>query len=354
MNGGTLQVFNPAGVQNSGSVGGVGTVVGGINGSGGISVGPGALVFTGVVNGTGIATIDGGGRTLEAGSGVGPGQTINFGGPNAALRLDSVVGSNQGFVITNWAVTDELIIANGVTVTGAQWLNNGSSVGTLEVDTSGGTVDFTSVTLTAITSPIFNTGSNFVELVSCFAAGTRIASDNGEALVETLRIGDRVKLANGALDRVTWVGHRTIDCRRHPDPRLVWPVRIRAHAFGPGCPKRDLWLSPDHALFVDGVLIPAKHLIDDAAIAQVAVPVVTYHHIELPHHDVLLAEGLPAESYLAGADRGAFGHGEAPIALFPDMATRVWEAEGCAPLVVSGPALAAARRRVASRRRPAA
>ena len=354
MNGGTLQVFNPAGIQNSGSVGGVGTVEGGINGSGGISVGPGALVFTGVVNGTGIATIDGGGRTLEAGSGVGSGQTINFGGANSALRLDSVVGSNQGFVVTNWQNTDELIVANGVTVTGANWLNGAATTGTLEVDTTGGPIDFTSVTLAPGTFPIFNTGSNFVELVSCFAAGTRIASDDGETLVETLRIGERVKLANGALDCVTWVGHRTIDCRRHPDPRLVWPVRIRAHAFGPGCPKRDLWLSPDHALFVDGVLIPAKYLIDGVAIAQVRVDSVRYYHVELSHHDVLLAEGLPAESYLAAADRGAFSRRDAPVALFPDLASRVWEAEGCAPLVVSGPALDAARRRIAGRRRAAA
>ena len=361
MNGGTLQVFNPAGIQNSGSVGGVGTVEGGINGSGGISVGPGNLVFTGGVNGTGVATIDGGGRTLEAGSGVGSGQTINFGGANAALRLDSVVGASQSFVVTNWQNTDELIIANGVTVTGASWLNGAATTGTLEVDTTGGTIDFTSVTLAPGTFPIFNTGSNFVELVSCFAAGTRIATPDGDVGVEDLRVGDHVVLApigsplpspspmekgeGWVRDEVVWIGHRTIDCARHPQPQQVWPVRIASGAFG-ALPRRDLFLSPDHAVLVADVLVPVKHLIDGDAIAQVPVDSVTYYHVELTRHAVLLAEGLPAESYLDVGDRSHFANGGIVATLHPDLACRVWEAAACAPLVVSGPRLDAVKRRL--------
>jgi len=60
-----------------------------------------------------------------------------------------------------------------------------------------------------------------------------------------------------------------VDCRRHPDPRSVWPIRVRAGAFGDGTPRRDLFLSPDHAVFVDDALIPIRYLIDDVTIEQV-------------------------------------------------------------------------------------
>ena len=49
-----------------------------------------------------------------------------------------------------------------------------------------------------------------------------------------------------------------------------------------------------------------------------------------------MANGLPAESYLNSGDRGSFEDGGAPLVLHPDFATRVWEAAGCARLVVIG------------------
>jgi hypothetical protein len=79
---------------------------------------------------------------------------------------------------------------------------------------------------------------------------------------------------------------------------------------------------------------------------------ITYYHVELPRHDVLLAEGMPAESYLDVGDRSNFANGGAPIRLFADFATHTfdaaqrWEALGCARLVVCGPELATVRRRV--------
>ena len=69
----------------------------------------------------------------------------------------------------------------------------------------------------------------------------------------------------------------------------------------------------------------------------------TYHHVELPYHSVLLAEGLAAESYLDTGDRANFINSDGPIALHPDFSSRAWEAAGCAPLVVTGPELEAAR-----------
>ena len=148
----------------------------------------------------------------------------------------------------------------------------------------------------------------------------------------------------GTSQPVIWLGHRTVDCTRHPDPRKVWPVRVSAGAFGPGRPARNLWLSPDHALYIGEVLIPVKHLINGTTIDQVPCAEVTYYHVELPKHSVLLAEGLAAESYLDVGDRGNFTNGGEPVALYPDFASRNWEANACAPMVVTGPELQAARR----------
>ncbi len=67
------------------------------------------------------------------------------------------------------------------------------------------------------------------------------------------------------------------DCARHPKPRQVWPVRI-AGTFGAGQPHSDLFLSPDDAVYVKGVLIPIRHLINGSTIAQVPVDHVTYCH----------------------------------------------------------------------------
>ena len=126
-------------------------------------------------------------------------------------------------------------------------------------------------------------------------------------------------------------------------------MRISAGAFGDGRPLRDLWLSPDHAVFVDDVLIPVRHLINGTSVVQVPMNEVTYYHVELPRHDVVLAEGLPAESYLDTGDRCNFDNGGGAVALHPDFSMRVWEAEGCAPLIVTGAQLAAVRQRLNDR-----
>ena len=97
------------------------------------------------------------------------------------------------------------------------------------------------------------------------------------------------------LRSVVWLGSRRVDCRRHARPLDVWPVRIMAGALGRGRPHRDLWLSPEHAVYLCGVLIPVRLLINGSTIEQVQLDVITYHHVELSRHDVLLAEGLAVE-----------------------------------------------------------
>ncbi len=187
-------------------------------------------------------------------------------------------------------------------------------------------------------------------VVQCFAAGTRIATPDGAAPVESLKPGDLVRLENGETGEIEWVGHRQIDCKRHPRPEQVRPFRIAANAFGPGTPSRDLLLSPDHAVFVDGVLIPIKFLDNGGTIRQLAVPAVTYHHIELREHALVHAEGLAVETLLPGSDRSAFCTDQTTIQLHPNLSARNWDALGCAPLIVTGPVLENIRRRLRRRK----
>ena len=94
--------------------------------------------------------------------------------------------------------------------------------------------------------------------------------------------------------------------------------------------------------YVGDVLIPVKYLINGTSIAQVAKDEVTYYHVELSQHSVLLAEDLTTESYLDTGDRSNFANCDGPVVLHPDFASRQWDARGCAPVVVTGRELAAA------------
>ena len=182
--------------------------------------------------------------------------------------------------------------------------------------------------------------------VPCYLRGTRIATPAGECAVESLAAGDLVLTRAGAARPITWIGHRRVDCRRHRRPHEVFPVRVRAGAFGDGLPGRDLRLSPDHAVFMYDALIPIRCVINGATVVQERAAVVSYFHVELPSHDVILAEGLPAESYLDLGNRGAFDNGGGAIVLHPDFGMRVWQREACAQLILGGPVLVAVKQRL--------
>ncbi len=175
--------------------------------------------------------------------------------------------------------------------------------------------------------------------LACFLAGTRIATPRGEVPVERLRPGMRVVTVGQGVRRVRWVGQRRIA----PAAPRVWPVRIAAHAFAPGRPRRPLLLSPDHAVFAGGALVPAGALVNGASIVRMPMPAVAYWHVELPAHALLLAEGLAAESYLDTGNRGSFDRPDAP------RQRRGWARDGCARLLLTPAAQAGVRRRLLAR-----
>ncbi len=175
----------------------------------------------------------------------------------------------------------------------------------------------------------------------CYAGGTRILTAAGEKAVESLNPGDLV-ITVVADEQIAcpmkWLGHRHIDLANLARPETVAPVLIQRDAFAYGMPHRDLMVSPDHGVFVDGYLICARQLVNGATIRQeFGLTAVDYYHVELDQHAVLLAEGLPAESYLDTGNSGFFANSGAPTMLHPDLTdpsdypTR--EAGSCAPFV---------------------
>jgi hypothetical protein len=174
--------------------------------------------------------------------------------------------------------------------------------------------------------------------LACYVRGTRIATPRGAVAIETLRPGDDVLTASGAARQIRWLGHRAIDCTAHPDPASVWPVLVREDAFAPGVPVADLWLSPEHAVAIDGALVPVERLCNGRTVLQVRRPEVEYWHLELGSHDLVLAEGLAAESYLDTGNRGGFVEGPAFAAAHPGHPVAHWS-QTCLPMACDGPAL---------------
>ncbi|WP_416916300.1 MAG: Hint domain-containing protein [Roseicyclus sp.] len=181
--------------------------------------------------------------------------------------------------------------------------------------------------------PRLNTTDPFTDFATvCFAAGTAIMTPDGPRPVEALRIGDLVSRADGGVTPVVWIG------RQRLRPWLGGPgkarlVRIAAGALGAGLPLRDLWVTPDHAIRIEGLLVNAGVLVNGATITLEPVKAeMTVHHVETQRHDVILAEGVAAESFVDYVGRQAFDNHAEYVALYGDARPI---AESAAPRVTS-------------------
>ncbi|MGW9822195.1 Hint domain-containing protein [Methylorubrum extorquens] len=170
--------------------------------------------------------------------------------------------------------------------------------------------------------------------------------------VEDLKVGDLAVTASGALRPITWIGHREITAKSGSLSFSQQPVRVRAGAFGRGLPARDLSMSPGHPVLVGadadnegGVLVPVMCLINGTTVTREPVASVTYWHVELDSHDILLAEGLPAESYIDGGDRAFFCEASDHALHNPDFVAPGWNGR-CRPVAVDGAIVEAERLRL--------
>jgi hypothetical protein len=136
----------------------------------------------------------------------------------------------------------------------------------------------------------------------CLLKGTHVLTRHGLKCVETLSIGDHVMTARGETMPIRWIGRQVFrrgTASRWPDS--FHPICVARSALADNVPHEHLYISPLHALLIDGVLIQAGPLVNGTSIVP-AVPEgmkdIEYFSIELATHEVVLAEGAPVETYL--------------------------------------------------------
>lgn len=147
----------------------------------------------------------------------------------------------------------------------------------------------------------------------CFLRGTKIRTVDGERCVEDIAIGDGLPTAFGRTRAVQWVGSWTCTKRGASEAwsRHLRPVRIVRSALASGVPHADLYVSQGHALFIDGVLVPAGSLVNGTTIMlhdADEFDELEYFHIKLATHDVIYAEGAPSETLLKVQNTAQYAH----------------------------------------------
>jgi hypothetical protein len=171
---------------------------------------------------------------------------------------------------------------------------------------------------------------------NCFLKGTKILTADGERKIEDLANGDLLPTKFGGLRPIQWIGRYP---RKKSDPSKPWvndamPVRIARSALAPELPRADLYVTAAHSLLIDGVLVPAEALINGTTITRYEASEtdeLEFFHIRLESHDVVYAEGVPAETLL-NVDESAVNF----VEYLRRYGTPTTEEARCAPLVHIG------------------
>jgi hypothetical protein len=188
----------------------------------------------------------------------------------------------------------------------------------------------------AVVANLLKSTSASAHPVACFLRGTKIQTVRGERNVEGLAIGDFLPTMFGGTRPVQWIARyrRKKEDLSTPWIKQVQPVRILRSALAPNVPHADVYLTPGHALLIDGVLIPAGSLINGTTIALYAADELgelEFFQIKLETHDVIYAEGMPCETLL-NVDEAASNFAE----YLRKYGTPATQDIHCAPVVCNG------------------
>ena len=284
-----------------------------------------STLTAGGLTGTGLVTIDAG-STLEVQGTVASGETLMFAGSGAYLHLNAPGSASAS--VTNFA-PGETIDLKGIAPSSVTY-----SDGLLSF--SGGSFALSLTNPGSVTASLSSDGAAVTVL--CFCVNTLILTPSGERPVQELAVGDMVTTHRGALRRIVWIAAGKVlatQGRRN----AATPVIVRQGALTDNVPNRDLRVTKGHSLYIDDVLIPVEFLVNHRSILwdDVAQEVVLYH-IELETHDVLVANGAPAESYRDDGNRWLFQNANSGWGLPPQVP--------CAPVLTGGPVVDAVWRRL--------
>lgn len=182
------------------------------------------------------------------------------------------------------------------------------------------------------------------EAALCFCAGTLIATPDGDVPVERLSVGDHALTLRGEARPIVWIGTGKVMVARGRRSAAT-PVIVRKGVLADNVPHRDLHVTKGHSLYLDDVLIPVEFLVNHRTILwDDWAQEVTIYHVELATHDVLLANGAPAESYRDDGNRWLFQNANAGWSLPPQPP--------CAPVLTGGDVVDAVWRRLLQRSGP--
>jgi hypothetical protein len=315
-----------------------------------------------ILNGGTAASTTISGGIMEVTSGGSAGASITFTGTGGTLQIDANNTGNllPGTTISGFVPDDTIDLASIPNQTGSlAVMNDLTDVLTVTEGTQTYTLDFSGNFVgdyfqTAPDNSGAGPGTDITEvgIAPCYCPGTLIRMTCGQKRVEKLKIGDEVMTASGVARPIKWIGKRSYAGRFVMGRKDILPVCIKAGALADNVPRRDLWISPNHAMFfednLDGVLIEAKDLINGVSIVQAEhVDSVEYFHVELESHDVIVAEGALSETFVDDDDRFMFHNADEYRVLYPTAAAAV--AQYCAPRLDSGQELETIRRRIALR-----
>ncbi|MBO1361503.1 Hint domain-containing protein [Acetobacter sacchari] len=226
-------------------------------------------------------------------------------------------------------------------------------------NSSTGELDFTSNGTANTSTPIYVAGGHVARdftvmsdgsggtlvLIACFCAGTHITTSDGEVPVEALRIGDNVLTVEGKIRSIRWIGKRNYSASAEKENPDLTPVVFLKGSLGSGLPRRDLYVSQNHAMFIEGNLIPARSLINGKNIfIKKTGKDIQYFHIELDNHDIIFAEGAATETFIDDGGRCEFQNINEYFSLYKNCNTK--PASYCAPRIDSGEKLEEIRNRL--------
>ncbi|SEK97755.1 Hint domain-containing protein [Pacificibacter marinus] len=275
-----------------------------------------------ITGGAGDDTIygQGGADTITGGQGA---DTMSGGDDRDTFIVDST-GDGIGDVIDGGEGGDDYDTLN---LTGAGPLN----VVYTSSDNEDGYVEFLDGAGGSVTGTL--TFSEIENVIPCFTPGTMIATPQGERDVATLKVGDKVITRDNGLQAIRWVGVKTLSAAEVMLRKDLCPVIIRQGALGNGSPERDMMVSPNHRMLVASenasiyfdnheVLVAAKYLTQMDGVDFMTAKGVTYIHVMLDRHEVILGDGTWSESFQPG-DFTLAGIGEDQreeiFSLFPEL-----------------------------------
>ncbi len=282
------------------------------------------------------------GTTVDFGTGGGT-FVANGGGAIINLSGTTINGFDASTDTLSFTGLPEDSVANYTITT------SGGSQTITALDASGGTIATATVAGTSFTDGTYSssgagpltvadTGTTLTIVAGpsvCFLPGTLIQTVSGEVAVENIRVGDQVVVhGSDSAGEVVWVGSKHVRARTDiPLDMAGYPVRVLQNAIADSVPHKDLLITPEHCLFLEGKLVPVRMLVNGRNVFY-DTSITSYHfyHVETAQHSIIYADGMPTETYLDTGNRRSFQQ-PAGTARLPGR-VKSWAEDAAAPLAV--------------------